>query len=333
MTSVEERLTRDIAAVTEGVVVTETDLSEARAALDERVAERRRSTRRRAMVGAALAAVVIPAVGIATVLSFDEGADTRPADTPPSVSNPYENLLSGRTPTAEQVEGVWRLDNDVLLVRFLPDGQVWIDADGRLFSRDRALAGNYEMDGDRITLTVGQAAEEGCAGVHVLRASLPDPGVMRTVRTSPAPGGCSLLALDYWALEKILPTSPLYDDEDWRKAARNWPALAEATLPGIWYPQGGGHLLAVSSTGSRGGYAVVDESGEPVDRGQWSMGGSPARLTLTSDSQSVACQQGDQLVLTDLGQEDFGRPLLKGTVVRDDCQGGWAADTFVNLSP
>ena len=41
MSSIEERLARDIAAVTGGVVVTESDLRDARDAVDERIDSRR----------------------------------------------------------------------------------------------------------------------------------------------------------------------------------------------------------------------------------------------------------------------------------------------------
>ena len=64
MSSIEERLARDIAAVTKGVVVTESDLRDARDAVDERIDSQRQRDRRRIVVAAAAAAVVIPVLGI-----------------------------------------------------------------------------------------------------------------------------------------------------------------------------------------------------------------------------------------------------------------------------
>ena len=47
MSSIEERFARDIAAVTQGVVVTESDLRDARNAVDERIDSKRQRDRRR----------------------------------------------------------------------------------------------------------------------------------------------------------------------------------------------------------------------------------------------------------------------------------------------
>ena len=58
MSSIEERLARDIAAVTGGVVVTESDLRDARDAVDERI-ESRRQRDRRTVLAAAAAAVLV----------------------------------------------------------------------------------------------------------------------------------------------------------------------------------------------------------------------------------------------------------------------------------
>ena len=63
MSTIEERLSRDIEAVTGGVVVTESDLRDARAEVDERIESRRQRNRRRGVAAAAAAAAVV--VGVA----------------------------------------------------------------------------------------------------------------------------------------------------------------------------------------------------------------------------------------------------------------------------
>ena len=74
MSSIEERLARDIAAVTGGVVVTESDLRNAREAVDERIDIEQQRNRRRPWDAVAAAAVVIPILGFAAFQMLD-GAD------------------------------------------------------------------------------------------------------------------------------------------------------------------------------------------------------------------------------------------------------------------
>ena len=63
MSSIEERLARDIAAVTGGVVVTESDLRNAREAIDDRI-DSGHQRRRNGIVAAAAAAVLVVALGV-----------------------------------------------------------------------------------------------------------------------------------------------------------------------------------------------------------------------------------------------------------------------------
>ena len=64
MSSIEERLQRDIAAVTQGVIVTEQHLREARSNLDDHIEIGRRRDRRRSLGLVAAAAVVVPIIGV-----------------------------------------------------------------------------------------------------------------------------------------------------------------------------------------------------------------------------------------------------------------------------
>ena len=64
MSTIEERLSRDIEAVTGEIVVTESDLRDARADVEDRIEGERQRDRRRGVVAAAAAAAVV--VGVAT---------------------------------------------------------------------------------------------------------------------------------------------------------------------------------------------------------------------------------------------------------------------------
>ena len=127
MSSIEERLARDIAAVTGGVVVTESDLRDARDAVDERIDSRRQRDRRRTVIAAAAAAVLIPVAGIRRVPDAGRRRQvgTAAAKPGPTVAvDPDADFLTGDAPTAQLIDGVWRLDNGDLLMLFGEDGTV-----------------------------------------------------------------------------------------------------------------------------------------------------------------------------------------------------------------
>ena len=59
MSTIEERLSRDIEAVTGGIVVTDSELRDARVAVEDRIEGGRQRDRRRGLVAAAAAAAVV----------------------------------------------------------------------------------------------------------------------------------------------------------------------------------------------------------------------------------------------------------------------------------
>lgn len=334
MNTIEERLARDVAAVAASVVVTETDLREARTAVDERIRNRRRQGRHTALAVAVAAAVVVGAVvGVVVVQPGDGDDPPAPAGpaTPvsPSASEDHSDFLTGSAPTADLVEGVWRQrEPDVtLLMRFLPDGEVWIDGSGALFSSGRALTGTYQIEGDTITVEPVYGASV-CAGDDIaVRASLPATGLMHVAFISP--DNCFARPDREWVMEQVLPTAPDLAAETFAEGEQSWPALEEAQVPGVWFAAGGGYLLSMSEAGT---YAVAGGSGDLVDQGSWSARGSPVGLTLVSSVDSATCRAGDQLVLSDARTKDLGRPHMVGAVERDDCGGDWAVDSWVQLS-
>jgi hypothetical protein len=317
MSTIEERLARDIAAVTGGVVVTESELKDARDEMQERVESRRRRNRRRTVAAVVAAAVVIPIVGIAIAQSVGKD-ETAPPVSPVSPSaEPGDQWLTGTAVTQRDIEGVWREDNGITSIRFSPSGDVAIDTKGRLFG-DPAIVGTYEVAGDQVTVNV-DGGSAGCDGdTFVMRASITKSGVMRYVPIEAGSGTCSLAADQWGAWEHVLPAASTFanfnfsDKEPW--GAWSGPR----SLHGMWAAEGGGYLLEIDRDGS---YLVVDESGEPVDRGQWSYGDS--ELTLTSSAASVECAAGDKAVLVDLEQVNPGTLGMQYTVADNTCGGAW----------
>ena len=321
MSSIEERLARDIAAVTGGVVVTESDLRNAREAIDERIDSGRQWDRRRnGIVAAAAAAVLVVALGVIAFLTLDGDDETAPPANPgPTTSDPHADFLFGKAPTPDLVQGVWRLDNGGVLMRFSPPNLFSLDYEGRLF-HNPGVQGTYAIDGDLITVSV-DGGPGGCAGQQLaMRASVPESGMLNLVYTQPGRDGCATADKDErWFMEQVLPTSQPWADTDFSSESGWQPLSDESTLYGSWLAQGGGHVLEIDPGGS---YYVVDESAEPVDRGGWTLRGSD--LTLTSWPESPTCNEGDQLVLGAVEYVDPGTSAMRSTVQENTCGVAWA---------
>jgi hypothetical protein len=331
MSTVEERLARDIEAVTGGVVVTESDLTDAREGVMERLELGRERGRRRTVGAVVAAAGVVPLVGLAVARSLDSDRSVAPL-APVTPSTPVETItaepdgwLTGRAPTPALVQGVWREDNGGVQMRFAADGAFASDDRGRIFL-DPGLAGTWELTGDTITIDVTGGAA-GCAGqTVVMRLSLAEKGVLHDTPTKPAPTGCAFLGGTWGALEQVLPTSPAIarfrnsDQESWTP----WPRRSH--LDGLWMVEGGGYAMQIGTDGS---YVVADRSGEPVDRGRWSFQGT--QLTLTSTARSVACSQGDRLVWSGVEQLNPGTFALRATVRDNTCHAPWAATHWIMI--
>jgi hypothetical protein len=339
MSTIAERLARDIEAVTGGVVVTESELKEARDVLEGRIDSRRKHDRRRILAVAGAAAIVIPVVGfIAFQTLGDDDKSAPPVNPAPTTrADPYEDFLTGRAPTPDLLKGVWRVDNGTTLLRFSPPNRIALDDRGRLFA-DPGAEGTYVISGHLITVTV-DGGPAGCAGQEfAMRASLPERGAMRFVHTRPGTGRCSpefVEVTDHpssyddvsWGLEQVLPTRSEFLASLDNSNARNWTALANRdAVVGDWMAEGGGHMLELSQ---RGAYSVADESGDLVDRGQWSLRGRT--LTLTSSATSPACAEGDRLVLGGLESVNPGTIVMRGTVEHNGCRGEWTPERWIMI--
>lgn len=340
MSTIEERLLRDIAAVTRGVVVTEQNLRDAREELDERIEEKQRRNRRRTVAAIVAAAVVIPVVGYAVVRTIDDQtASPPPAKTPEKSLD--DQFLSGSAPTADELNGLWRVDNGGMSMLFSANGGVRFDDGGKLYA-DPAGVGDYVLDGDLITITV-TAGRAGCAGqTIVLRASQGQPGQLRTVEEKPGTGNCapnhgmadlaempSPPSADWGALEQVLPAnSEAFVNLSYStQPGGEWQPAQADQLYGDWaaedQPAGGGFVLEIAPDGS---YTVAGGTGDPVDSGSWSLTGGD--LALTSEAGST-CEAGDRLVLGGVQTWESGSRVMRGTVKQNPCAVPWSQDAWV----
>jgi hypothetical protein len=312
MSTIEERLIADIAAVTRGVDMTESDLRDARNTLDDRIESARQHGRRRTGMVAAAAVVAAAVVGVTAFQLLDGDDKTAPPATPPT-TDPDASFLTGEPPTVELLEGLWRLDNGEVMVRFSPDGSVSFDENGTMFS-DPLATGTYEINGDVVTLiSTGNA----CVGEEtVMRASLASAGLLRFVTQSDV-SACSLLPRGQQALEQVLPSSPEMAGLVFSKDPHQ-PLSPTTELFGVWLAEGGGYVLEIDPGGA---YYVASGSGALVDQGQWSLRQSD--LTLTSSNLSSTCTEGDQLVLSSLRHAGSGTASFRGNVQQNACGGDW----------
>jgi hypothetical protein len=325
MSSIEERLVRDIAAVTGGVVVTESELRVAREEVDARIGSRRHEGRRRAGVAAAAAAVLVLVLGVTAFLTLGgEDESAPPAEPGPTQDvDSHADFLTGSGPTSELVEGVWRLDNGGVLMRFAPPDLVSFDVDGRLFENP-GVQGRYAIDGDLISVSV-DGGPAGCGGQQfAMRASLPDQGAMHLVHTQPGTGACSRAQDERWVMEQVLPMSPSFADFVLSTETGWQPLSDKSALYGSWFAEGGEHVLELDRNGE---YHVAGGSGEQVDYGEWSLRGS--RLTLTSWPDSTTCDAFDRLLLGAVEYVDPGTTAIRSTVRENTCHAPWAEAVWI----
>lgn len=333
MSTIEERLSRDIDAVTGGIVVTESDLREAREVLDGRVEGRRHRNRRRGVVAAAAAAALVVGVTTWQGLRSDDARPmpAEPVPAPSELAAVDEEFLTGDVPTPERLEGVWRLDNPSdsrTLVRFTADGGFALDDAGRL-SEDPLVRGTYETADGVISVEVDGGVAQ-CAGQSLsFRVAVNEGGGLNVVPVDASPNSCGRPVRHQWVLEQQLPTPASVTLNAPLGASWDPPVSVEA-LPGDWYVAGGGYLLELREEGS---YSILAGHGEEVDRGAWTVDGPVRTLTMTSSTDSQTCREGDQLVQGDLRARDMGTLVVRGTVERDDCAIGFAKKAWFRLAP
>jgi hypothetical protein len=203
--------------------------------------------------------------------------------------------------------------------------------EGLLFD-DPAIEGTYVIEGERITVSVDPGSRQ-CRGLRfAMLASVPAPNVAHLVSVGRASDDCSSPEGTRTILQQLLPTHPepagwgppQKGDVDWPPAGWQVPERGTA-LHGDWLMEGGGYLLEVNPDGN---YHVADDSGQPIDSGDWTL--RDGELTLVSGSGSTACSAGDrlvqgvELVLAYHGPGIADTPFMRTTVQRDACGVAWA---------
>jgi hypothetical protein len=268
--------------------------------------------------------VMIPVLGIAAGQVFGEDDAAQPVSPAPTSPNPDDGFLTGEPPTPETVQGFWRVDNNPIMVRLTADGRVSFADNGQLL-HEPGLRGSYDLNGDRIDVTVRGGPDECVGQEFALRVSLPEPRLMRFVLVQQGELSCWPVPIR-GALEQVLPTSPrledpLSDSEGWQFA------VDKEALFGHWLAHGGGgHVLELTPDGT---YYVADNSLEVVDTGTWSFRGQ--RLALTSSVGSLVCSSGDQLVLgaVELVFSGDWAGAMRSDVELNDCGAAWAEHEWI----
>jgi hypothetical protein len=318
VSSVEEQLVQEIAAVTREIVVTDAELLEARQELSKRIDTDRRWSRVLLAAGLAAAAAVIAVAGVIAVETLG-GADARPQplNTPsaPSVSKQDADWLIGDPPTTASLNGVWRVDDDAVLMRFSEDGRVWFSDRGRLYGHPSTM-GTYEVAGYEITITTTNDADSGCVGQKsVLRASMFELGILRYAFSGDT--DCAPVPYGRQDLEQALPTSEALifrNENGWR------PLPADTELDGDFIAEGGGYILELNRGGD---YFVASAFGDVVDRGRWNRQARTLTLTTTTSAGTPTCAEGSKLVLRGLETLNPGTVVFRGRTAENTCNAPW----------
>lgn len=339
MSSIEERLVQDIAAVTGGISMSDVELGEARTALDARIETRRRRSRSGYAAAAAAVVLIAGAVTVYQVGNDDPAAvgPAGPGQGIPELDPGTQAYLEGGQATAEVLAGVWRVDNGTVAVRFREDGTVTYDDDGSLFA-EPDVTGTWTSDGDLIRISTTASDRAECIGTAVrLWASNPDVGRVRTVLVDGDRAECSPVDIGHQTLEKLFPTVPSLGNFAREFAAESgWrPLVAGSILDGFYFGAEN-HLLelTVDRTGADGQaavgrYHVGGGSDSIVDQGTWRS--EQGLLVLTSSAESVQCQEGDRLFATNVEYLSGGTLAFRAEITRNDCGGAWATRTWVRV--
>jgi hypothetical protein len=319
MSDIQERLERDIQAVTGAVSVSESDLLRARDAIRERVESRPGTDGRRTVAMVAATAIVAAGVGYtAYQAASPDGVEVTPAS---QGEDTDADPVSGTQLTLENLKGFWRVDNGITMVWFKSNGVIQISDQGSVIS-DPDIVGTYAVEDDTVSVKAEYAPD--CPGGNFsMRVDLPMPGLARVVLPGPEFGECG--KAQTITLEHALPDNGRW--ADWTSSGlRGWrPVTDENVILGDWVAEaGGGYLLEIAKDGT---YYVADKSTELVDNGLWRLRGS--RLELFSRTESPQCEEGDFLVFGDFEYINAETTLLRGTVDQNDCGGGWTPTSWI----
>jgi hypothetical protein len=277
-------------------------------------------------------------VALSLVVPAACGAEASPPSTPhgtvtESVSPAV--AVKGQAPTADNIRGIWQhATQPSRMIRFGPGQAFAVDTHGAI-DESPALRGTYEVTGRDIVVTVTGVGACAAGDTWTWRAGLPGQGRLQLVFSETGLGTCAIPIGTEWSFIRLSPRSSpgveLTADPvgEFSPLPAN-PEEALAVLDGLWLLERGGHLLRLRSYGT---YAI-DDMGllgtDPYDAGTIEM--ASTTLILVSVAGSNRCDEGDRLVLRDVGVDEIGG-TLRAIVGDDDCSHALGArPTWIRLS-
>lgn len=172
---------------------------------------------------------------------------------------------------------------------------------------------------------------------HVdLASGAPGQGRLQLVFTETGLGNCAIPIGTEWSFIRLSPRSSpgaelTADPVGGFSPLPPNPEDALAVLDGLWLLERGGHLLRLRSYGT---YAI-DDMGllrtDPYDAGTIEVAGTT--LILVSVAGSNRCEEGDRLLLRNVGVDEIGS-TLRAIVGDDECSHALGTrSTWIRLSP
>jgi hypothetical protein len=244
--------------------------------------------------------------------------------------------VKGQVPTGNNIRGIWQhATQPSRMIRFGPGQAFAVDTHGAI-DESPALRGMYEVDGRDIVVTVTGVGPCAAGDTWTWRAGLPDQGRLQLVFTETGLGDCAIPIGTEWSFIRLSPRSSpgtelTADPVGGFSSLPANPEDALAVLDGLWLLERGGHLLRLRSYGT---YAI-DDMGllgtDPYDAGTIEV--ASTTLILVSVAGSNRCDEGDRLVLRNVGVDEIGS-ALRAIVGNDECSHALGArPTWIRLSP
>lgn len=287
----------------------------------------RRSARNRKLGAFALVATLAIAAAVIVVTTRSGEETSRKAAVDPDLPT-----VEGSVPTTENLAGIWvsvhGSSPTSLMMQLNPDGTYAIDDSGRVATTP-AVAGTYEIEGDRIALVAGERSAKCTIGdIFAMRAGVSEDGRLETVFVEP---GCTVAAGTRYTWARVSPRSKAGAAISFGEPSGDAAPPADiASLRGIWLLEGTGQLLRIDWSGS---YAI-DGSGrlgtDPFDEGVLEL--RRRTLTFTSGGNSRGCGDGTRWVWKGVVVEPFAL-AMRGVTEEDGCDHGAAADmAWIHIS-
>lgn len=269
----EQRVIEALRAISGGFTVTDHDIIEAGARMQDNLHGRKPRMNRAAI---AVAAAVLLVVGIATfdaLRGSEKAASPEPANQPPTPAeildaalqdDPYDlpdkEFLAGTTPTRQDLAGLWllSLDHEGLEVDDFRPAPMYVDANGRWrigaptepmgFGTSTLNGANWERALDARSRCAQNNALVGAT--QPTTVALASDGSLH-LKLAHGEIECTLLEKrEVW--NRLAPGTPLTNylyGVAWRLEWDAWDPNAAEALQGTWFDPETGHMLIVDPSG------------------------------------------------------------------------------------